>query len=256
MRRRSGLSRKPYVTPIKLVLFTLLLLFFALFALWRRKRAVIAIICCIVFWALGAGWLSRPALDFVQRGYEQVLAPAFAPRTTIVLLGGGTDRHGDSRLVPKRDSILRIRVTAELYRACRDSGAACRVIVSGGDPQHHGEAEADNYAPYLLARGVNGADLTRENQSLNTYQNARNVAAILRPEHDETLIVVTSSYHMQRAMLAFEAFGLTPQPVVSNVRFARATFFPTIEGFVTAEIAWHELVGIARFHVYRRLHLY
>jgi uncharacterized SAM-binding protein YcdF (DUF218 family) len=233
-----------------------LLLFFALFALWRRKRAAIAIVCFIVFWALGAGWLSRPALDFVQRGYDRPLVPEFAPHTTIVLLGGGTDRHGDAGLVPKRDSIQRIRAAAELYRACRDTGAACRVIVSGGDPQHHGEAEADNYAPYLLARGVTGADLTRENQSLNTYQNARNVAAILRPEHDETLIVVTSSYHMQRAMLAFEAFGLAPQPIVSNVRFGRLTFFPTIDGFVTAEIAWHELIGIMRFHVYRRLHLY
>jgi uncharacterized SAM-binding protein YcdF (DUF218 family) len=233
-----------------------LLLFFALFVVWRRKRRVIAIVCFLLFWSLGAGWTSLPILEYVQHGFDQSIQPDFAPRTIIVLLGGGTDRDRESRLVPKRDSIQRIDATAELYRECRRTGAACRVIVSGGDPQHHGQAEADNYAPYLLARGVNGADLTRENESLNTYQNARNVAAILRPEHDDTLIVVTSSYHMQRAMLAFEAFGLRPQPVVSNVRFARATFFPTIEGFVTAEIAWHELVGIARFHVYRRLHLY
>ncbi|SAL73553.1 hypothetical protein AWB68_04439 [Caballeronia choica] len=212
--------------------------------------------CVILFWSLGAGWLSTPILDLVQRGFDHTIQPDFAPRTTIVILGGGTDRDRDARLVPKRDSIVRIDATAELYRECRRTGAACRVIMSGGDPQRHGQTEADNYAPYLLARGIGADDLTLENRSLDTYQNARNVAAILRPERDETLIVVTSSYHMRRAVLAFEAFGLEPQAFVSNVRSARSTFFPSIDGFVTAEIACHEVVGIMRFYVYRWLHLY
>ncbi|SAL20471.1 hypothetical protein AWB65_01022 [Caballeronia humi] len=256
MRRRCGLSRKLYVTPIKLVLFTLLLLFFALFVVWRRKRRVIAIVCFLLFWSLGAGWTSSPILDYVQYGFDRSMQPDFAPRTIIVLLGGGTDRDRESRLVPKRDSIQRIDAAAELYRECRRTGAACRVIVSGGDPQHHGEAEADNYAPYLLARGVGAADLALENRSLDTYQNARNVAALVRPERDETVIVVTSSYHMARVMLAFEAFGFAPQAFVSNVWTAKRTLFPSIDGFKTAEIAVHEAVGIMRFHVYRWLHLY
>ncbi len=44
--------------------------------------------------------------------------------------------------------------------------------------QHHGQAEADNYAPYVIDEGVKPADLTRENKSLDTYQNARNVALL------------------------------------------------------------------------------
>jgi uncharacterized SAM-binding protein YcdF (DUF218 family) len=251
---------KTYTLPqTKLVLITLLLLFFALFAVWRQRRRAVATVCIVLFWALGAGWLSAPLLHLAQRGFEEKSTPQdvhFASRTTFVLLGGGTRYDGDKRLVPKRDAFVRIVVTAELYRECRRAGGACRVIVSGGNPQHHEQAEADNYAPFLLARGVSATDLVLENESLDTYQNARNVASIVQPERDETLVLITSAYHMHRALLAFNTFGLDTQAFISNVRQAKATFFPRPCGFIDAETALHELVGVARFYVYRGLRLY
>ena len=251
---------KTYTLPqTKLVHITLLLLFFALFAVWRQRRRAVALVCVVLFWALGASWLSAPLLHLAQRGFEQASTPQdvhFASRTTFILLGGGTRYDGDKRLVPKRDAFTRIVVTAELYRECRRAGGACRVIVSGGNPQHHEQAEADNYAPFLLARGVSASDLVLENESLNTYQNARNVASIVQPERDETLVLITSAYHMQRSLLAFHAFGLDTQAFTSNVRRPEATFFPRSRGFIDAETALHELVGVVRFRVYRTLGLY
>ncbi len=170
-------------------------------------------------------------------------------------MGGGTYRS-DSGLVPKSNAVPRIEAVGMLYRECRETGASCKVILSGGDPEHHGQAEADNYAPYVLAQGVASGDLVRENQSLNTYQNARNVAGIVGPAHDSRLIVVTSAYHMRRSLRAFEAFGYAPVPYVSDVRPNRVTFFPRIRGFMNSELAMHELVGLARFDVYRWLHIY
>ena len=220
---------KTYTLPqTKLVLITLLLLFFALFAVWRQRRRAVALVCVVLFWALGAGWLSAPLLHLAQRGFEEKSTPQdvhFASRTTFILLGGGTRYDGDKRLVPKRDAFTRIVVTAELYRECRRAGGACRVIVSGGNPQHHEQAEADNYAPFLLARGVSASDIVLENESLNTYQNARNVASIVQPERDETLVLITSAYHMQRSLLAFNAFGLDTQAFVSNVRQSQLCSF-------------------------------
>ncbi|SAL53899.1 hypothetical protein AWB73_05831 [Caballeronia turbans] len=249
------MSSNQYVTPIKLVLFTLLLLFFALFALWRRRRFQIAIIVAALAWAVGSGWLATPLLDLAQHGYRHTDVPTFAPRTTMVLMGGGTARS-EGGLVPQFNAMRRIDAIGMLYRECRETGASCKVILSGGDPQRHGQAEADNYAPYVLAQGVAPDDLVRENQSLNTYQNARNVADILGPAHDNRLIVVTSAYHMRRALRAFEAFGYAPVPYVSDVRPNRVTLFPRIRGFANSELAMHELVGLARFDVYRWLHLY
>jgi uncharacterized SAM-binding protein YcdF (DUF218 family) len=239
-----------------LVLFTLLLLFFALFALWRRKRRQIAIVCVLVFWAFGTGWLSLPLLHLAQAPYEKTgPPPRFSADNAIILLGSGTERH-QGALIPKPDALARIRASAAVYQACADAQRRCRVIVSGGDPQGHGQAEADNYAPWLVAAGVPESALTLENSSFDTYQNARNVHSILRDDHDSTLIVVTSAYHMRRSLLAFDAFGLHPAPFVSNVRPCRMTVFPTRMGFVAGETAVHEIVGIARFYVWRWLRLY
>jgi uncharacterized SAM-binding protein YcdF (DUF218 family) len=251
---------KTYTLPqTKLVLITLLLLFFALFAVWRQRRRTIAAICVLLFWALGAGWLSAPLLHLAQRGFEQQSGPQdvrFASRTTFVLLGGGTRHDHDNHLIPRRDAFRRILATADLYRECRRVGGECRVIVSGGNPEHHEQAEADNYAPFLLARGVSATDLVLENESLNTYQNARNVANLVQPERDEALVLITSAYHMHRSLLAFNAFNLNAQPFVTNVRRPRPTFFPQPDGFIDAETALHEMIGVARFYVYRRLRLY
>jgi uncharacterized SAM-binding protein YcdF (DUF218 family) len=205
---------------------------------------------------MGAGWLAQPLLDFAQRGFDRINQPTFAPKTIIVLMGNGTNRTRDHKLEPKFDGIVRIEATASLYKQCKATGASCRVIVTGGDPQRHGQAEADNYAPYLLADGVDRPDLALENQSLNTYQNARNVSSMIETGDDTTLIVVTSSYHMKRTMLAFEAFGLKPQPAVADVLSVRRTFLPHMNGILIADVATHEIVGVARFHVYRWLHLY
>jgi uncharacterized SAM-binding protein YcdF (DUF218 family) len=255
------INSKTYTLPqIKLVLITLLLLFFALFVVWRQRRRAVAITCMAVFWVIGAGWISTPLLALAQRGFEVTPSAQtvhFGARTTFILLGGGTEHDPQKRLIPKYDSVPKFAATADLYHACQRAGDVCRVIVSGGNPQHHEQAEADNYLPYLLARDVKSSDLVSENTSLNTYENARNVASLLGPQHDETLILVTTAYQMPRALLCFHAFGLDPQPFVSSVKYPRApTLIPRGRGYIDAETALHELVGIARFYVWRFLHLY
>jgi uncharacterized SAM-binding protein YcdF (DUF218 family) len=239
-----------------LILFTLLLLFFAAFMLLRNARTLIGTTTIVVFWALGAGWLTQPLLDLAERGTPpggRTVAPAtYAARTAIVILGAGTI-HRDGKLVPPRDAIARIAMSADLYARCKRMSAVCHVIISGGNPQEHEATEADTYLPYLLRDEVPRADIILENSSLTTYENARNVAAILPDGYYGSLILVTSAYHMPRALLNFHRFGMNPLPFVSNTRRARHTVLPRRENFVNAEIALHELVGIAQFHVYRQI---
>jgi uncharacterized SAM-binding protein YcdF (DUF218 family) len=251
---------KTYTLPqTKLVLITLLLLFFALFAVWRHHRLLVAAVCALVFWALGAGWLGKPLLHLAQTGFESPSASQnvrFASRTTFVLLGGGTTYDDNNQLVPRRDAFTRVVATADLYRECRRAGGVCRVIVSGGNPEHHEQAEADNYAPFLFARGVDASDVLLENESVNTYENARNVARLLGPKRDGSFVLITSAYHMRRSLAAFSAFGMKAQPFVSNVRLPHVSLFPRRRGFVDSETALHEMVGLARFYVYRLVGLY
>ncbi len=252
MPARSSIQN-PYVTASELIVFTLFALFFALFLLWRRARIAVAVSAAAVFWLLAAGWLANPLLDWAQRGAQNTPHVRFGHDTVIVVLGTGTEHNDEGVLVPKPDALIRIAKTAALYDACKRSApsAQCTVIVSGGNPQRHETSEADNYAPYLLRLQVAPSDLLLERTSLNTYQNAEQVARILRAKHYDSLILVTSAYQMQRAMLDFDRFGLAPQPVVSNARKNRTGVIPRLANLVNANIALHEVIGRAQFHVYR-----
>lgn len=221
--------------------------------LWRRARIAVSVAGAALFWLLAAGWLAAPLVDWAQQGTHDVARATFAPRTMMIMLGTGTEHDDTGLLIPKPDAMARIAKTADLYAQCRRIATTCKVIVSGGNPQRHEASEADTYAPYLLRRNVARADLILENTSRNTYENARNVARILRAERYDSLILVTSAYQMPRALLDFERFGLAPQPVVSNTRHVRLGVLPRMTNLMSANIALHELIGIAQFHVYRAL---
>ena len=228
-------------------------LFFAAIVLTRRARAPLALAVLALFWLLAAGWLSAPLLDWAQAGSQSAAPPTYAPRTVIVMLGTGTEYDDDHKLVPKHDAFARIATSADIYSACKRTGARCEVVISGGNPQHHEASEADTYLPWLLQKQVPRTDVMLENRSRNTYENARNVAALLQGSPYDALILVTSAYQMPRALLDFHRFGLTPHPVISNTRHVRVGMLPHYDNLVNADLALHELIGIAQFHVYRLL---
>jgi uncharacterized SAM-binding protein YcdF (DUF218 family) len=219
----------------------------------KRARVVLTVACIALFWLLAAGWLSAPLLDWAQQRPAAVGPVTFAPRTLIVMLGTGTGYDADHRLVPRTDAFPRIATSAAIYAGCKKTGASCKVIIAGGNPQRHDASEADTYLPYLLVQHVPRDDVILENLSLTTYENARNVAAILRDTPYDTLILVTSAYQMPRALLDFHRFELTPQPVIANTRRIRLGLMPRLDNLVNADLAMHELIGIAQFYVYRKI---
>ncbi|WP_228878142.1 YdcF family protein [Paraburkholderia saeva] len=236
-----------------MILFTLLALFFAAFLLWRRQRSTVLIIALALFWLLSSGWLTAPLLAWAQHGAHPVARATFSGRAAIVMLGSGTEYDANGRLIPKRDAIARIEKTAAIYADCTRVAARCDVIVSGGNPQRHEATEADTYLPWLLARGVARNDVVLENRSLTTYENAKRVVSILQREHYDSTILVTSAHQMPRALLDFHRFGCFPQPVISNTRRAHVGVLPRYINLVNADIALHELIGIAQFRVYHAI---
>lgn len=156
------------------MLLTLFLIFSTAFLYWSRARASIAVTAAALLWLTAAGWLAAPLINWIQARAPDTAQPRFTPRTVIVMLGGGTERDEEHRLVPKRDASARIVKTAALYDECkRDPQRSCVVIVSGGNPQRHETSEAENYAPYLRRLKVAANDLQLEATSRNTYENAQ-----------------------------------------------------------------------------------
>ncbi|MCY0386420.1 YdcF family protein [Robbsia sp. Bb-Pol-6] len=230
----------------------------------RRHLALPSLSAAAWIWLNGTG-LTLPLYDRMLH-VAQWPATATPPSATIVLLGGGTELTGPRGAPrPQGDAIEKIALTARLYHQAsaaraptgKETGSATvRVIVSGGNPQHHGVTEADNYAPDLIALGVPAASILRERRSLNTYQNAKFVRALLPDTRDDPIVLVTTAQHMQRALLYFKRFGFSALPVTPPPYPPRYSWLPTARGLDRAGGAVHELIGIAQFHVYHALHIY
>ena len=86
-----------------------------------------------------------------------------------------------------------------------------------------------------------------EDQSVDTWENARLSAAILRKAGIDSVYVVTSSWHMRRALLAFAGTGLTvtaaPTPLDDPLAPQVSDILPRVGSWLTAYYALHEWIG-------------
>jgi vancomycin permeability regulator SanA len=95
-------------------------------------------------------------------------------------------------------------------------GLASQFIVSTGKthPNPDAPTEAAVMKAELIDYGVPGKSITLEEKSLNTLENAIEVAKILRADkfkHVTTIALISNSYHLRRMYTFFEAQGLTAE---------------------------------------------
>ena len=109
--------------------------------------------------------------------------------------------------------------TAGLF--CRKAATVC---CRGHELLHSGQArlgliaaggegdwvEADSIAYVLTQMGIEKERLLLERSSLNTRQNALGAKQIVREKRLKRLVLVTSAFHMERALQCFRAVGLEP----------------------------------------------
>jgi uncharacterized SAM-binding protein YcdF (DUF218 family) len=108
---------------------------------------------------------------------------------------------------------LRGRVAVGLELLAR--GHASALLFSGGTPDAR-PAEAVVARDLALAAGAPADRLLLETRSRSTFENAREVAALLAARDEREVIVVTCDFHLLRATAHFRAQGLRVFPVASR----------------------------------------
>jgi uncharacterized SAM-binding protein YcdF (DUF218 family) len=116
----------------------------------------------------------------------------------------------------------RAEVAAQAYHEL-----APRFVVASGGRPWNGVAEASALRDYLLAEGVPDSAIVRELMSLTTLENAIYSSEILRAASLAQPLVVTSDWHIDRALACFAACGMHPT--------ARAAETPHRGTFATAK---------------------
>jgi len=144
-------------------------------------------------------------LGGLQMRFPQFL-PDGEPVCGIIVLGGVLSAVGspDSVRWEPTGAVARLFETAKLAEDFLNA----RVLVSAG-PEHAkgGVSEADGIAKYLVTMGVNADRLILEHRSRDTFENAQFSYALVHPEPGERWLLVTSAYHMPRAIGCFRKAG-------------------------------------------------
>lgn len=129
-------------------------------------------------------------------------------KNILVVLGYPANDDGTPGPILK----ARLDKAIELYK----NGTASKIIVTGGAVSNH-HVESEVMEQYCIQHGVSATDIMQENQSRNTYENARMVREMIEEKGYEKAIVVTSSFHKMRAKTFFAR-------VVGNVSIVSAPF--------------------------------
>ena len=90
----------------------------------------------------------------------------------------------------------RIESAYEAY----EKGLSDAFILCGGQGSDEPMSEAVAMAEYLYAKGVPLEKVFLEDQSVNTFENLRNAKAIMEANGMENALLVTSDYHLTRAL--------------------------------------------------------
>lgn len=220
---------------------------------WRRLASWL-VVTSLAFLAI-AGW--SPLGNVLLLPLEQRFAPCQPSRRApdgIVVLGGAiAPAVSQARgAVALNEAAERLTVTAALARRYPQA----RIVYSGGSNALAGEAIAE--APFavteLQALGVARDRITAEEQSRNTIENAVFSRLVAQPKPGERWLLVTSAYHMPRAIAAFRAAGFAVEacPVDWRTRGAIDALTPfgsLSEGLQRTDEAVHEWVGLAAYRL-------
>lgn len=174
----------------------------------------------------------------------------------IIILGGGIKSGIDPQLM--RDLGIqgdRVIYGGKLYLEKK----APLIIVTGGRIQWLGKGipEAKEMSNILQKMGVPASAIIEEPLALNTYENAVNVRKILEKLKINKILLVTSAFHIPRALMVFKHQGIDVIPAPTGFSVSKNNhwfensiqlnllyFFPDSQRLSQTTVAIKEYLGI------------
>ncbi len=221
-----------FIYPTGLVTVLLVLALVA----WKKPRLSHLLLIGAFIVLMVAG--NRYVAESLSRTLEWKYPPLTQGTTAdgIIVLGGSTEPAIYPRsMVEVNSAADRVLFAARLYQ----DGAANKIILSGGDIDFLDQSEsspAEDMASLLTMISVPADALIIQNQSRNTAEDAAFSCPIARDAGMETIILVTSAFHMRRSVALFEANGceVIPAPVDFSITDAswQKLWHPSVEQFL------------------------
>jgi uncharacterized SAM-binding protein YcdF (DUF218 family) len=255
---KKGFARmfllKKIVTPFLLPPGVLVLLLIAgAIWTWRRKGR-------------GGGWMLLAAASLLWLASMGVTAdcmmgrleadltiPPLPPADVIIMLGGAAydqvpDLSGQG--TPGPGTMERMVTAARLQRRL-----GVPIIVSGGRVYPTSASIATVTRRFLVDLGIPADQILMEDQSRDTYENALFSKQLCDRAGFDRPLLVTSGFHLKRAMYCFESVGLavTPFPCALTTWPGKPHswnhFLPSAQALAGTVAALHEGLGLAYYRM-------
>jgi uncharacterized SAM-binding protein YcdF (DUF218 family) len=233
-----------FLLPLGLVIFLLLGLAF----LQRRRGrpegwGIVA--CALLLW----GCAVAPVADRLTLGLEGGFPlPARPAGDVIILLGGGVIEGVDDLTgtgAPSPEMLTRVVTAARLQKRLH-----LPVIVSGGAVFEFRTPEAPVVKRFLVDLGVPAGEVITEERSRDTVENAAYSAKICAARGFRRPILVTSAYHLRRAVIAFRKQGMEVEPFPAyfrawkGKRYGWVHYLPDAGALAQTTTALREYIGL------------
>ncbi len=207
---------------------------------FSSKRYKLGRILLIIGLALYYIFSITPTVDLLLKPLEQEYSTVsdIQKADKIALLLGG-----------RESDVLR---SSEVLRIAHLTDHTTQIIISGTDSQNPNSGEALAVRNFFINRGVPKDNIIIEGNSRNTKENVKNIYDIVGDEH---FFLVTSAYHMKRAMLEFEKLGANPIPAPIDFKsvgeYGILSYIPNSKNLRNSDLAMHEYFGIIFYNMKR-----
>jgi uncharacterized SAM-binding protein YcdF (DUF218 family) len=215
-----------------------------------RAGAFVAALSCGAVAVVALSPLGNMLLTPLEQRFPQGEYPAY-PIDGIIVLGGSYDTvsHPYLSTIVLQEDTEPLAVMVLLARRYPEA----KIVFSGGtEGSGRAPSEASVVKGYFVSFGIEPDRILTEGQSQTTEENARYTANLMHPSPSSRWMLVTSGYHMPRAMGAFRKAGFNVSAFPAGMRThgwqqiwrpqANAT-----DNLRRVDIAVHEWLGLADY---------
>jgi uncharacterized SAM-binding protein YcdF (DUF218 family) len=240
----------PFILPLGIFILALIFSGALFIFLKRRKIGIFNLTLGLLMWT----FCSAPFSNFLIGGLESEFEVSSSVKgDAIILFGGGIiDKVPDfsGYGTPSDGMMGRIVTAVRLQKKLN-----IPIIVSGGKVYKNWSSEALIVKRFLVDLDVEERQIVIEEKSRDTYENAKYTKEICLRKNYKRPILITSAFHMKRALLSFKKVGFEVIPYPASFKSKNvqdvewASYLPRSGSLNGTSDAFHEYLGILYYKI-------
>lgn len=230
------------------------ILIYAIFTRKNARKPKLVIIAFLMLYVFSNSFIFNEAMGLWEVPATDQDSLKHKPYSAVIVLGGLSFWDHHLKRIQFNRSADRVLQALDVY----EKGIAKNFIISGGSGSlsKPDEKESVFIREYLKVIGYKEEEIIIDPLSKNTHENAVETKKILEKlSLKGPFLLVTSGYHMRRALACFRKQGLTVEPYSTDrcagerKYYPDNLFIPNSSILSSWEMLLHEWVGYATYKV-------